>query len=705
MHSVLSAPANVSILGIPGWLLAVIIPLAGLIAFGLIMFKRLVPLAKGQADPRFDRPGQRIKAVLKFWLAQYKQPRYMVAGVLHIIIFFGFLILAVRSISLVIVGFNPDFVFPGLSGPLGDVYTVLKDYAATLVFLACIVAGVRRGFFKPERYTVPPKYGHEHTGEAIFVLGLIGGLMVFESLFEGTHVAAQLQEGLQADFIAPGTLAWLFSRVLAGASIGALQPLHSLSYYLHDIIFFFFLCYLPFGKHFHVITSIFNVYFLKLDKGTVKPVRWGVSDEELDDLESFGVKYFEDFTWKHMLDFYTCVDCGRCSDNCPATTVGRPLSPRFISIKSRDYAFERFPVLGELELKEPVMGRIFEEDEIWSCTTCGACEEECPVMNEYIDKIVDLRRSMVEEGLVPQSLQKPLSALEKRGNPYGKTEKKRTEWTKELPEGVEVKELGKKATARTLFFVDSACSYDERLQAIARSTASILNLAGEDFGVLGKAEKDSGHEVRRFGEEMLFQTLKEQNVQAIQAAGAERVVTADPHAMNALKKDYRDLPPVQHVSQYFLEQIRAGALKPQGIEDDSLVFTYHDPCYLGRHNLLYDAPRQVLDSIPGLKRVEMERCRDRSFCCGGGGLMLYYEPIEDKRMGQVRAEMAAQAGANVIVTGCPFCLVNLEDGVKTSGYEGTIRVMDLTELLAKQLGIAPAEEEPADEAEASGDSS
>jgi Fe-S oxidoreductase len=368
------------------------------------------------------------------------------------------------------------------------------------------------------------------------------------------------------------------------------------------------------------------------------------------------------------------------------------LSPRFISIKSRDYAFDRFPILGDVKLKEPVMGTVFEEDEIWSCTTCGACEEECPVMNEYIDKVVDLRRSMVEEGLVPQSLQKPLSALEKRGNPYGKTEKKRTEWTKDLPEGTEVKELGKKASAATLFFADSACSYDERLQEIARCTASILSLAGEDFGVLGKAEKDSGHEVRRFGEEMLFQTLKEHNTQAIQASGAEKIVTADPHAYNALSKDYSGLPPVQHVSQYFLDKIRAGALKPQSIADENLVFTYHDPCYLGRHNLLYDEPRQVLDAIPGLKRVEMERCRDRSFCCGGGGLMLYYEPVEDKRMGQLRAEMAAEAGANVIVTGCPFCLVNLEDGVKTSGNEGKIQVMDLTELLAKQLGVCRTEE-------------
>ncbi len=688
MESVLTPPALETVAGIPVWILALIIPLVGILAFAYIMARRLIPLAKGASDPRFDRVGTRLKSILKYWLAQYKQPRYMLAGVLHILIFIGFLILSIRSISLVIVGFSPGFVFPGLGGPLGEVYNVLKDYAASIVFLACLVAGVRRGFFKPERYKVPPKYGQEHTGEAIFVLGLIGGLMVFESLFEATAVAAELQATGHAALLPPLTLAWLFSNIFAAASIPTLQTLHTFSYFVHDLIFFFFLCYLPFGKHFHVITSIFNVFFLKLDKGSVKPVKWGVSDEELDSLESFGVKYFEDFTWKHMLDFYTCVDCGRCSDNCPANAVGRPLSPRFVSIKSRDYCFDRFPILGEIQPKEPVMGKIFEEDEIWSCTTCGACEEECPVMNEYIDKIVDLRRGMVDAGNVPQSLQKPLGSLEKRGNPYGKLEKKRLDWTQEIQEEVPVKTAGKKESAQTLYFVDSATSYDERLYAIARSTARILHAAGVDFGVLGKSEKDSGHEVRRFGEEMLFQTLKEHNTEAILSTGAEKIVTADPHAFNALKNDYAGLPPVQHISQLIQAHLQAGKLKLRPLENSDLVFTYHDPCYLGRHNLLYDTPRQVLDAIPGMKRVEMSRCRDTSFCCGGGGLMLYYEPpTEDRRMGQVRVEMAAEAGANVIVTGCPFCLTNLEDGIKTSGQEGKIEVMDLTELVAQQLAV------------------
>ncbi len=676
METVLS-PAHVTLLGLPGSFWAVLIPLVGVIFFLYIIARRLIPLTRGAPDPRFDRIKLRIKNLFKYWLFQYKQPRYIVAGIIHIVIFAGFLVLSIRSISLVIEGFHPGFVFPGLSGSLGKIYSVLKSYFATFVFIACIVAVIRRVIFKPERYKVPPKYGKEHTFEAVLVLALIGSLMVFESLFEAS--SGNFKEALP-----PLTLAWIFQKSLITSSKSFLQSVHTASYFIHDLIFFFFLCFLPFGKHFHVITSIFNVFFMKLDRGAVKPVRYGVSEEELDDLEYFGIKYFEDFTWKHMLDFYTCVDCGRCSDNCPANFVGRPLSPRFLTIKSRDYMFDRYPIFGTIKPKEPVVGKIFEEHEIWSCTTCGACEEECPVCNEYINKIVDLRRGLVDEGNVPQTIQKALSALEKRGNPYGKMESKRLEWAKGL-EGIEVKEVSKKFKPEVLYFVDSATSYDERLQEIAKATATILTKVGVSFGVLGKKEKDSGHEVRRFGEEFLFMTLRDMNTEAILESGAKLIVTSDPHAYNCLKKDYSDIPPVEHVTEFILRNIKEGRIRLRPIEEDNLVFTYHDPCYLGRHNLLYDVPRMVLDSIPNLKRVEMKRCRDRSFCCGGGGLMLFYEPIEEKRMGQVRAEMAYEAGANVIITACPFCLVNIEDGIKTSGLEGKVKVMDITELILQQL--------------------
>lgn len=684
MEPALISPAKAAILGIPTVIFSVLIPVAGVALFAYIMAKRVAPLVFSNPDFRFDRIPQRIIAVGKLWLAQWKQPRYKTAGIIHIMLFAGFIILSIRSTSLVILGIDDSFVFPGLRGTLGHVYNVVKDYAATLVLVAAVMAAYRRVVVKPKRYDVPERYGKPHTAEALFVLGMICGLIITESLFEGTLAAAAVQKGMTSEFIAPLTMAWLFKVTLTALPIGVLQGTHVVAYYLHDLIFFSFLCFLPMGKHFHVITSLFNVFFMKLDKGTVKPVKWGVSDEKLDELESFGVKTFDDFTWKHMLDFYSCADCGRCSDQCPANAVGRPLSPRFISIKARDYAFSHYPLRGRLKESEPLIGGIYEEDEIWSCTTCGACEEECPIMIEYIDKMVDLRRGMVDSGNVPQSLQKPLSALEKRGNPWGKMEKKRAEWAvkdKEFKTECPVKLLEGGDTAETLFFVDSISSYDDRIIQITQAGARLLNAAGIDFGVLGKLEKDSGHEARRFGEEMLFQNLKNENTEAILASGAKRIVTTDPHAYNALKKDYKGLPPVYHISELIAEAVQSGKIRLNGNGDEGKIYTYHDPCYLGRHNGMYDIPREVLDAIPGMKRVEMEKCRDRSFCCGGGGLMLFYEPIEEQRMGQLRVEMAKAAGANVIVTACPFCMVNMEDAIKTSGLEGQMEAIDLVELV------------------------
>ncbi len=687
MENALIAPAKYFFLFIPTVVFSILIPLVGIAVFAYIMAIRLAPLVKAAPDSRADRIPQRIYNVVKIWLGQYRQPRYLLAGVVHIVIFVGFLILSIRSCSLVVMGISPSFVMPGFDGVVGHIYNFLKDYAATAVLVACAIAAFRRAVVKPERYAVPAKYGKDHTAEALFVLGLISTLMISESLFEASSVAANTQAGLHAEYLAPMSLAWLLKQALLSTSVETLQTLHIAAYYVHDLTFFFFLCFLPLGKHFHVITSLFNVFFMRIDRGNIKPVQHGVTDEQLDDLESFGVKKLEDFTWKHILDFYSCADCGRCSDNCPANAVGRPLSPRFISIKGRDLVFKNYPIHpygSPFKKSEDLIGSIYEEDEIWSCTTCGACEQECPIGIEYIDKIVDLRRGMVDEGMVPQSLQKPLKALEKRGNPWGKMEKKRADWTKDLPEGVTVKDLAKDP-AEALYFVDSITSYDDRMQEIGRATATILSRAGADVGILGKQEKDSGNEIRRFGEEMLFQTMKEMNTDAILDSGVKHIITADPHAYNALKNDYQGLPPVEHISQFITRNVKSGAIRLTGSNGDGKVYTYHDPCYLGRHNDVYEDPRAALDAIDGLKRVEMERCRDRSFCCGGGGLMLFYEPEEEQRMGVLRVEMAATAGANVIVTACPFCLVNMEDAIKVAGLEGKMEAIDLSELIVQHM--------------------
>jgi len=682
----LISPAKATVFGIPTVIFSLIIPLVSVGVFTYIIALRLKPLVKASPDPRLDRPAGRFFKMIKYAVGQYRHPRYMDAGIIHIIIFAGFMILSLRSITLVLLGISDGYVLPGMSGIAGQVYMFFKDFAETFVLAACLAAIYRRVKIKPDRYTVPAKYGKEHTWEAILVLLLITGLVACDMIFEGSQAAAQIQKGFKTKILSPLTGTWFIAHILSFVPVDKLQKLHLGAYFSHELIFFFFLCFLPLGKHFHVITSLPNIFLMKLNKGTVKPVKWGVEDEDLDELESFGVKKFEDFTWKHMLDFYSCADCGRCSDNCPANVVGRPLSPRFISIKCRDYSFHKYPLRGKPADDRLLIGDVLEEDEIWSCTTCGACEEECPLFIEYIDKIVDLRRGLVDEGMVPQSLQKPLRALEKRGNSYGKMEKKRADWTKDLPEDFTVKILRKKEIADTLYFVDSVTSYDDRIQEIGRAAVMVLTAAGVDFGILGPVERDSGHEVRRFGEEMLFQDLKDRNTEAITDAGVNHIVTADPHTFNTLKNDYKGLPPVEHLSQTVMKAIKSGKIRLKSIEDPGKIYTYHDPCYLGRHNNIYDDPREAIDSIPGIKRIEMKaNCRDRSFCCGGGGLMLFYEPIEEKRMGQVRVEMAKKAGANVIVTACPFCMVNIEDAIKTSGLEGKMEAIDLVELIERHL--------------------
>ncbi|MGE5361418.1 MAG: (Fe-S)-binding protein [Bacteroidales bacterium] len=683
----LPSPAEATYWLISGRALFIVIHLAGLACFAWIVARRLQPLLRAQPDARFDRPLERLQRVLKFWLAQWKHPRYRLAGLLHILLFAGFLILVVRAISVLFFGVFGEFELPAMSGAVGQAYRTATGYAATVVLAAVTVAAIRRLVFRPARYAQPAGTSWRRPADAILLLALIGILMLADGLYEASKAAFAAQAARAPEPLPVLSLPWLLQAALSSARPTTLRTVALGAYLAHVLTFYALLCYRPFGIQFHVETSLFNVYFAKLDRGTVKPVRWGVADDQLETVPSFGVKTFEDFTWKHVLDFYTCADCGRCADNCPGHAVGRPLAPRFLTTKARDYCFEHYPVFGRTKEGSALVGSVFSEDEVWSCTTCGACEEECPLLIEYVDKIVDLRRGLVDAGKVPQSLQKPLKALESRGNPYGKLEKKKADWAKapDFHDACSVDVLHGKNGADTLYFVDSVTSYDDRMQAIARATSRILNRAGAKWGILGAAERDSGHDVRRFGEETLFMALRDHNARAIASAGVRRIVTADPHAFNALKNDYAGVPPVLHISQFVAGEVAAGRLRLKDGVEPGKLYTYHDPCYLGRHNQVYDAPRDVLDAIPGLKRVEMRRSRDRSFCCGGGGLMLFYEPKEDERIGVKRVRMAAEAGANVIVTACPFCMTNIEDAIKVAGLEGQMTAIDLAELVETHL--------------------
>jgi Fe-S oxidoreductase len=567
-----------------------------------------------------------------------------------------------------------------MEGELGRDYNSLKDVCELLVFIACIWAILRRAVIRPARYK------DSHQFEAYFVLALIAFLMLTDMFYEGSALLLMRIEKIASEWLPATNLSAL---LMSGASSDTLSVIHTLSYWLHILIFFFFLNFLPLSKHFHIITALPNVFLRKLTKGRIKPARWGVDD--LEELESLGIERFEDFTWKHILDFFTCTECGRCSDHCPANAIGRPLSPKMITLKLRDYGYKKVPILKRKEVKEAerdgfsLVGDLLSHDEIWSCTTCGACEEECPVFIEYIDKIIDMRRHLIETSQNPKVFNQVLVHLEKTGNPFGKPPAKRADWVKDI-EDIPVKILEKGEEVDVLYFVDSYASYDPRIQNIAASIVKGLHRAGIDFGVLGPNEKDSGHQVRRLGEEGLFQLLMEENVEVLKGFGFKRIITTDPHAFNTLKNDYPIPLNVIHYTQFFQEMIERRRLRPKKPLNSLDVYTYHDPCYLGRHNDIYDAPRKILQAIPDLNMVEMERSRDRSFCCGGGDVILWHEiKQENVRMAEKRIQMAIDVEASVIVTACPFCLIHFEDAIKTLGLEDYIRVIDLMELLISVL--------------------
>jgi Fe-S oxidoreductase len=669
-------PALEHFLGIPGFVIISIVLILGLALFFYIIYKRYLILKVAKPDPRFDSLKKRVYDLIIYGIFQKRQPRYLWIGILHIMIFWGFVVLALRSITLYGLGFKADFALPLMGGSLGEFYNFIKDVFEIIVLFACVAAILRRAVSRPARYE--RKYGKTHKFEAYFVLALISLLMITDIALDGSAIA--LGETPAYWLPAAHTTSYLF----AGLSENSLKAIFLWNYWIHIVTLMVFLNFLPLGKHFHIITAIPNVFFKKLKKGSIKPPRWDVKD--IEELDSLGVNRVEDFTWKHILDLYTCTECGRCADNCPANSVGRPLSPMEITLKIREHAYEQMPVFNLNKSKKnndpSIIGNIISPDEIWSCTTCGACEEECPVFIEYIDKIVDLRRHMVESAMIPKDFQDALMKFEKTGNPFGKPPAKRADWVKEL-EGMPVKIIEEGDKVDVLYFVDSYASFDPQIQQIAMAIVRGLHKAGIDFGILGPGESDSGHQVKRIGEEGLFQFLMEENMEIFNSCSFNEIVTTDPHAFNALKNDYPVKLNVKHYTEFFLPLVENGPLRPsKPLEDSQKIYTYHDPCYLGRHNGIYEPPRQILASIPGIKIVEMEKNRDRSFCCGGGDVNLWYDiQQEEIRMGEKRVNMAYEAGATVIVTACPFCLLNFDDAIKTSGLEGKIEVVDLMELL------------------------
>jgi Fe-S oxidoreductase len=635
-------------------------------------------LLLGKADDRFDAPGKRIGNVLRIAFGQSKLLREPFAGTLHFAIFWGFVVLLAAVAESIGEGLVPGFSLSFL-GPLYPPLVFLEDLVGALVIVAVLVSLGRRLFAPPKRLQVA---GHEKW-EAVFILALI--LLVMVTMFgqNATRIALGRGEASSARFLST-MLAGFFS----GMSIRGLTVWFHLFFWGHMLSVLSFLNYLPFSKHLHVLTSIPNVYFSSLrPKGVIKPIN--LADETL---TKYGATDIDDLTWKQLLDGYTCTHCGRCTSVCPANTTGKLLNPKKIILDVRARTFEKAPAVVAVNagaapaddsiMTHQLLDHFVTEQELWGCTTCMACTQECPVTIEHLETIIDLRKGLVlNESRFPEELKSTFANLERNYTPWGFSHSTRADWA----QGLDIPLMAEKKQADILFWVGCAGSYDSRYQNVSRAFAKLMQMAGVDFAILGTEEKCNGDPARRMGNEYLAQTLITENVATLNSYNVKKIVVTCPHCLQSLGKEYRQFGgvyEVEHHSTFLLRLIQEGKLALSAERRARIVF--HDPCYLGRYNDVYEEPRDLIDAIGGTERVEMERSRSRSFCCGAGGGRMWMEEHEGKRVNLERTDQALAVKPDVIGTGCPFCMTMLTDGVKERAAE-QVQVKDLAELILEAM--------------------
>lgn len=769
----------------PTWMLTLLVGLFA--AFAWSANRRWQLLKVGRGEDRLDRIAERLKGTWEYAFRQRKMGYYPLAGLAHKLIFFGFLVLLLRTLILWGRGFDPSFDLwilghepvrlPGIGAvPLGGIYEFVKDVMATLVVTGALVFIYYRAIKRERRMTL--------SGEGLLILGIILTMMVSDMLYDGASMVLHHRwstaacgpadpalcervatvtapfAGVPAD---PAAIRWhlfpapagsLFAVLVSGASPGTLVVLAHIGFWTHVTLVLVFLNLLPHSKHFHIITSIPNVFTRNIEARGRLPLVAGSAEaigemvmkaaEEPEKADPVGVARIEDFTWKAILDFYTCTECGRCSDNCPAHKTGKILSPKQLTLDLRDHLYGRegefinrpggprgaavdghaAPANGQAsdgaadghaaeaaETQEhaeqaapenpvpvpeaaykPVdlVANVVHPDVLWACTTCRACEEQCPVMISYVDKIVSMRRHLVlVKGEFPAELGNPFNAMEVNGNPWNLARIDRGNWA----EGLEIPTMADKPQAPVLYWVGCAASYDDRAKKIARATARLLKAAGVDFAILGQEETCTGDPARRAGNEYLFAMLAEQNAATLngykEQGGIRKIVTTCPHCFNTLANEYPDFGAkfeVVHHTDFLLGLVAEKKLVPSKPVEGKVVF--HDSCYLGRYNDVYEQPRDILKRIPGLQLVEAEGWnRQKGLCCGAGGAQMWMEEQNKDRVNVKRTLQLLQTEAKTIATACPFCQTMITDGLKDQSKEESIRQLDVVELLEESCAL------------------
>jgi Fe-S oxidoreductase len=645
--------------------------------FAFSSFRLVKYLSLGVAENRFDAPAERLKNVLVVALGQSKLLREPLAGLMHFCIFWGFVILLTAILEALIQGFVPEFTLQWL-GPLFPALAALQEAIAILVVLACVLGLARWWLFPPKRYFGPEISAHVRF-DATLILAVILTIMV--SMLGSYAARMSLSgDGIGARFIS-SRCAGLF------ADPGQALIWDGIFWWIHILAVLTFLNYLPYSKHLHILTAVPNVFFASLKPRGELPKL----DLENENVEKFGAEDVRDLTWKQLLDGMACTDCGRCTSVCPAHQTGKILSPRKIMMNIRERTSELAPVLlkgresqADGITRHRLLGPYVKDEELWACTSCRACMEECPVMIEHVPTIVQMRRFLVlNESRFPSELTATYKNLETNFSPWAFSHESRADWAKDL-DVTTMEEAG--GETDVLYWVGCAGSYDQRYQKVSRAMVKLMNAAGVRFAILGAEEKCNGDVARRSGNEYLAQMLMTENVATLNKYRFKRILATCPHCYNTLKNEYPQFGGSYQVTFHmtFLDElVQSGRLKVDRKALGTVV--YHDPCYAGRYNGVYAAPRRSLAAC-GATLAEMRRSRDRAFCCGAGGGQMFMEEKVGKRVNIERTEQALQLNPRTIAAACPFCMTMLTDGVKAKDADEKVQVRDVAEILADALG-------------------